>query len=115
MLDTGLTPWDELSLGKKFSLFLLELLIPSWECTGKALLGNVLIWYFVANVIGLFLYYKFGNDSVQIKIDVIFSGIMALILVPGMRLFAMIYESNKFSRENKIPVWRKSYFYKESR
>lgn len=94
---------------------MMELFIPSWECTGKAFFGNAMIWYFVANVIGFIMYYKYGNDPGQIKIDVIFSGILALILVPGIRLIAMIYESNKFSRENKIPVWRKSFFYKVSR
>jgi hypothetical protein len=114
VLETGLTPWNNLSAGKKLYYCFLELIIPSWECPVKAFIGNIMIWYFIANLIGFCLYYLFGSKPEQIRLDVLISGTIALFLVPGLRLIILISESNKFSSTNKPPVWRKSSFLRKN-
>lgn len=113
VLETGLTPWADLSTGRKLLLALSELIVPSWNRPIWAFLGNLFAWWFVSGAIALLGHFTLSSvlssESISTSIEsqvLIFAAILGFILVPGLRLIRMIVESNKYSRSGIPPVWR---------
>lgn len=115
VIETGLTPWAELSTGRKLLLALSELIVPSWNRPVWAFLGNLFAWWFVSGAIALLGHFTLSsvlssgstNTSIDSKV-LIFAAFSGFILVPGLRLIRMIVESNRHSKSRIPPVWRVS-------
>lgn len=122
VIETGLTPWAELSTKRKLLLFISEIIVPSWNLPVKAFFGNLFAWYFVSAALGFIGYgiiNAYGNGASWINeaitIDVIVAAIIGFCLVPFRRLIRMILESNKYSKSGTLPVWQISGWMKRDR
>jgi hypothetical protein len=113
VLQTGLPSWAGLSPQQKRRVVLLELLVPSWNRPVSAFIGNltacilVSIW-FATIPCALISAYGYGKawQAAAIVALLVIAPLVGVLLVPGLRLWRMIRESDHYTETGEPPIWR---------
>ena len=103
ILRTGLTPWASLSPTQKFVIGVWELLAPSR--LGVPIYALILNFIFVCTIS------SFSMGAFIVNAPTCGYGILLLeaiffLVVPVIRLFRLIGDSNKCSRTGEPPAWK---------
>jgi hypothetical protein len=114
VLETGLTPWADLSLVRKAFVALGEVIAPSrWGAFFYVLLLNfvllLVLGMFCACVSFVFVEIVssvLGDAGSAVGWGIIGIAVLGIAALPVIRLVLLIVESNAYSRTGVPPVWK---------